>query len=204
MSLDPGLAPENPDNVLARMRQGMRPEAQPSPVAPMNGLSAAADRFQAPPVTMHQVIVPQPHEAAPTHWHQHIAHAHAVTGVPVSVLDAVMRQESGYRADARSLVGAIGLMQLMPETAAGLGVNPHDPGQNVLGGAKYLKQMHDMFGNWDSALAAYNAGPGALRPSRQNPAYQIWQAPYNKGYAETRNYVERIKADIARRYGGIQ
>jgi soluble lytic murein transglycosylase-like protein len=180
----------------------MRPEAQPSPTNVM----VAADRQVTPPVTMHQVIVPaQDHgPAAPTHWHQHIAHAHAVTGVPVSVLDAVMRQESGYRADARSPVGAIGLMQLMPETAAGLGVNPHDPAQNVLGGAKYLKQMYDMFGNWDSALAAYNAGPGALRPSRQNPAYQIWQAPYNTGYAETRNYVKTIKADIARRYGGIK
>lgn len=195
-----GLTPENPDNVLARMRQAMTPEAQPSPT---NGLAVAADRQQMPPVTMHEVRLPQ-HDAAPTHWHQHIAHAHALTGVPVSVLDAVMRQESGYRADARSPVGAIGLMQLMPETAAGLGVNPHDPGQNVLGGAKYLKQMHDMFGNWDSALAAYNAGPGALRPSRQDSRYQIWQAPYNKGYAETRNYVERIKADIAHRYGGIQ
>jgi soluble lytic murein transglycosylase-like protein len=157
-------------------------------------------------VTFQRVDVPQheQHAAAPTHWHQHIAHAHAVTGVPVSVLDAVMRQESGYRADARSPVGAIGLMQLMPETAAGLGVNPHDPGQNVLGGAKYLKQMYDMFGNWDSALAAYNAGPGALRPSRQNPRTKFGRPPTTRGMPKRGTTWSTIKADIARRYGGIK
>lgn len=202
MSLDPSLIPEDQGNAMARLRQAMTPQVQPPPQV---NTMVAADRQQPLPVALHTATVPhtQPHSQAPISLHQHIAHAHALTGVPVSVIDAVMRQESSYNPAARSPVGAIGLMQLMPDTAAGLGVNPHDVGQNVLGGAKYLKQMHDMFGNWDSALAAYNAGPGALRPSRQNAAYQVWQAPYNPGYAETRNYVARIKADIAKRYGGI-
>lgn len=187
MSLSDYLAPENPDNALARMRQAMTPEAQPTPV---NGLAVAADRMPVAPVALRTATVP--HTQAPVSLHQHIAHAHALTGVPVSVLDAVMRQESSYNPNARSPVGAIGLMQLMPDTAAGLRVNPHDVGQNVLGGAKYLKQMHDMFGNWDFALAGYNAGPGAVQKYKGVPPYR-----------ETQDYVRRIRADIAHRYGGI-
>lgn len=129
-------------------------------------------------------------------WSGVIDAASASTGVPVGILEAVMHQESGGDHQALSPAGAIGLMQLMPGTAAGLHVNPHDPYQNVLGGAKYLRQMYDKFGNWESAIAAYNAGPGALAPSKQNANYQIWQAPYNHGYDETKNYVKRIKEYI--------
>jgi len=125
-------------------------------------------------------------------WTAAIDAASRQTGVPAAIIHAVMRQESGGNASARSPMGALGLMQLMPGTAAGLGVNPHDPAQNILGGAKYLRQMYDKFGDWRLALAAYNAGPGALRPSKENPYYQVWEAPYNKGYAETRNYVRSI------------
>jgi soluble lytic murein transglycosylase-like protein len=132
------------------------------------------------------------------HWAPYVTAASQQTGVPEQILEAVMRQESGGNAGAKSPVGALGLMQLMPDTARGLGVNPRDPYQNILGGARYLRQMYDKFGSWESALAAYNAGPGALAPSRQNANYQIWQAPYNKGYAETRNYVKSIKADLRR------
>ncbi len=142
-------------------------------------------------------------------WSNHVENASRATGVPVAILDGVMRQESGGQQvrgghTLSSPAGALGLMQLMPGTAAGLHVNPHDPAQNILGGAKYLKAMHDKFGSWILALAAYNAGPGALRPSKQNPNLQVWEAPYNSGYAETRNYVKNIKADIARRYGDIK
>lgn len=135
-------------------------------------------------------------------WRGAIDAASRQTGVPAALIEAVMHQESGGNPRAVSPVGALGLMQLMPETAAGLHVNPHDPHQNILGGARYLRQMYDKFGNWESAVAAYNAGPGALAPSRQNPKYQIWQAPYNSGYAETRNYVKSIREYLASQHGG--
>lgn len=135
-------------------------------------------------------------------WRGSLDAASRQTGVPAGILEAVMHQESGGNKEAVSPAGAIGLMQLMPGTAAGLRVDPHDPHQNILGGARYLRAMYDKFGNWESAIAAYNAGPGALAPSRQNPNYQIWQAPYNDGYAETRNYVKSIRDYLAAKSKG--
>ena len=73
-------------------------------------------------------------------------------------------------------------MQLMPATAASLGVsNAYDPEQNIKGGVKYLKQMYDQFGSYDLALAAYNAGPGAVQKYGGIPPY-----------SETQNYVKKI------------
>lgn len=116
------------------------------------------------------------------HWGPYVEAASRSTGVPVEVINAVMRQESGGNDKARSPVGALGLMQLMPGTAASLHVNPNDPYQNILGGAKYLRQQYDKFGSWELALAAYNAGPGAVAKYKGIPPY-----------AETKNYVARIK-----------
>ena len=73
-----------------------------------------------------------------------------------------MQVESGGKQSARSKKGAIGLTQLMPSTAKELGVNPYDPWQNLLGGARYLRQQYERFGDWSKALAAYNAGPGRV------------------------------------------
>ena len=102
-------------------------------------------------------------------------------GVPESLFLRLVAQESGWRADAVSHKGAIGLAQLMPQTARRLGVNPRDPRQNLEGGARYLAQQYRSFGSWRLALAAYNAGPGAVEAYGGVPPYD-----------ETRTYVRVI------------
>lgn len=95
---------------------------------------------------------------------------------------AVAQTESGGNQEVVSPAGAIGVMQLMPETAAGLGVNPYDKQQNIEGGVKYLRQMMDTFGgDVQKAVAAYNAGPQAVRDYNGIPPYR-----------ETQNYVNKV------------
>jgi soluble lytic murein transglycosylase-like protein len=101
--------------------------------------------------------------------------------VPEDLFLRLVQQESGWRADARSHKGAIGLAQLMPGTARVLGVNPHDPHQNLEGGARYLAEQYRSFGSWRLALAAYNAGPGAVAKYGGIPPFR-----------ETQNYVKVI------------
>jgi soluble lytic murein transglycosylase-like protein len=84
------------------------------------------------------------------------------SGVPPDLAVAVARQESGLNQSARGTSGEVGVFQLMPGTASDLNVNPYDLNQNVQGGISYLKQMYDRFGDWTTALLAYNAGPGAV------------------------------------------
>ena len=102
-------------------------------------------------------------------------------GVPSGLFLRLVQQESGWNPSAVSPKGAIGLAQLMPQTARVLGVDPHDPAQNLEGGARYLRQQYDRFGNWRLALAAYNAGPEAVERHGGVPPYR-----------ETRNYVRVI------------
>lgn len=84
-------------------------------------------------------------------------------GIPVGLFDAMIIRESGYQADIYSPKNAFGLTQLMPATAVGLGVDRYDVEQNLRGGARYLRQQLDSFGQVHLALAAYNAGPGRVR-----------------------------------------
>ena len=102
--------------------------------------------------------------------------------VDARLVNAVAQAESGGDQSAVSPVGAIGVMQLMPDTAAGLGVNPYDKKQNIEGGAKYLREMLDTFGgDVKKAVAAYNAGPAAVKAYGGVPPYP-----------ETQAYVDRV------------
>ncbi|MFL0253055.1 lytic transglycosylase domain-containing protein [Clostridium neuense] len=105
-------------------------------------------------------------------------------GVDKKLIMSVIKQESDFDPNSTSGVGAEGLMQLMPSTARELGVtNAYDIEQNVDGGTKYLKELLDMFGNTKLAVAAYNAGPNAVKNSGGN---------INGLPSETRNYVTKV------------
>ena len=117
-----------------------------------------------------------------------ITAAAKANGIDPALLAGLIKQESGFNPNAGSAAGARGLTQLMPSTAAGLGVtNVLDPGQSIQAGAKYLKEQLDAFGgDVTKALAAYNAGPGAVKRFGGVPPY-----------AETQNYVRRVQAYAA-------
>ena len=113
----------------------------------------------------------------------HMIHeAAAKYAVDPKLVSAVAEVESGGNQNAVSSAGAIGVMQLMPDTAAELGVNPYDMKSNVEGGAKYLREMLDTFdGDVKKAVAAYNAGPNAVKAYGGVPPY-----------AQTQNYVTNV------------
>lgn len=109
-------------------------------------------------------------------WAGAIEEAATRNGVDPALLGALVWTESGFQADAVSHAGARGLAQLMPATAAGLGVDPDDPAQNLDGGARFLKAMLDQFGAVELGLAAYNAGPGRVAQAGGIPAIPETQA----------------------------
>ncbi|NCU10754.1 MAG: lytic transglycosylase domain-containing protein [Sphingomonadaceae bacterium] len=125
--------------------------------------------------------------AGPPQWQAHVAYLSQKYDVSPALIEALVWQESRWRPNARSPVGASGLAQLMPGTARELGVNPWDPFANLEGGVRYLRQQLDRFdGDVEKALAAYNAGPG-----------RVLRAGGVPNIRETRGYVASIMARLA-------
>ena len=121
-------------------------------------------------------------------WENEILAVSTKYKIEPAVIAAVIEQESGGNPNALSRTGAIGLMQLMPATARGLGVNPFDPGENIEGGAKYLSIQLKRFGDLNLALAAYNAGPGAVASKK-----------YLR-FSETQGYISNIPNNLIPKY----
>jgi soluble lytic murein transglycosylase-like protein len=96
---------------------------------------------------------------------QQIVAAATSVGVDPAIALAVAQRESNFNQGALGSSGEVGMFQLMPATAASLGVNPYDATQNIQGGVAYLAQMYGIFGDWNDALAAYNWGPGNVSNS---------------------------------------
>ena len=113
---------------------------------------------------------------------------HAIEmGVDPAIALSIARTESGFRHEARSSHGAVGVFQLMPSTARRMGYNPYLLNENIKAGITYYKKMYNMFGSVELALAAYNAGPGNVKKYNAVPPY-----------AETRRFVNKIMTDVNR------
>ena len=105
-------------------------------------------------------------------------------GVDPAIALSIAKTESGFRHEARSSHGAVGVFQLMPSTARRMGLNPYNLDDNIKGGIMYYKSMYKMFGSMELALAAYNAGPANVKKYRAVPPF-----------SETRRFVAKITAD---------
>ena len=175
---DEGLVLSNLDSLpLPAVASAPAPaaaDAVPSARAPLKRMSESTARRK-------EMFAPMVRAAAQAH------------GLPEALLHAVIEVESGFDAAAVSPKGALGLMQLMPDTARDLRVrDARDPASNIDGGARYLKELLARFGNDLSlALAAYNAGPGAVQRSGGIPRN-----------TETQNYVPRVMARYQRLQNG--
>ena len=172
------------DSLVLVLRGGGEIVCEPSVIARI-----AADEVPYPepeePSAMEPLpeVSSQPEAASVSPYAEIINAAAANHGVDAKLVRAVIQVESAYRASARSRKGAMGLMQLMPETARRYQVtNPYDPKSNIEGGIKHLKSLLGRF-QLASALAAYNAGEAAVARFRGVPPYP-----------ETRDYVSRVLA----------
>ena len=175
-SVDEGISPSLAFNLVEH-------RAGPPPSLPMRQAIPAVAR-----TTSHLSAT----NRARTHVLAFIRAAEMRHALPLGLLEALVEVESAFQPGAISRAGAMGLSQLMPATARALGVlNPFDARANVDGGARYLRAMLDRFGSIKLALAAYNAGPGAVLRSRGVPAN-----------SETPAYVAKVLA--AWSFGGVR
>ncbi|MBU6429966.1 MAG: lytic transglycosylase domain-containing protein [Cyanobacteria bacterium REEB65] len=150
--------------------------------SPLNDVEQVLDRIQQISARFVPVAPPGPKSGASGAFGSLLDSVAASNHLDPKLVQAVMQAESGGDPTATSQKGAMGLMQLMPETAKDLGVqDPYDPAQNLQGGAKFLRQMLDQFGNVPEALAAYNAGPNAVTKYGGIPPY-----------SETQHYVREV------------
>lgn len=199
MGHDGALTPSQPQDRFARTyRDGMRQSGQDDGLAILgttfskSGESEAQLAARTRPAPLPKGDVLSAIEATALRYGSHPGLRKA--GLSVSdwrvLYRANIEVESGYRQAAVSSAGAIGLGQLMPATASDLGVDPNDPLQNLDGSARYLAMMLQEFGDPRLALAAYNAGPEAVRRSRGIPPFP-----------ETQNHVARVLR-VARRLQG--
>lgn len=159
--------------------QAFSPPVQTAAPGTFSGMVASAmDQAPLQPVQSMNVIPPPQIDAM-------VNTNAAQFGVDPALVKAIIANESGFNANATSKTGAQGLMQLEPETAAGLGVdNAYDPSQNISGGTRYIRSLLERFhGDLRLAIAAYNAGPGAVEKYGGIPPY-----------AETQNYVQNVLA----------
>lgn len=159
-----------------RIREFVPDDAPPAvpPASPAATSSPAPQSSPAPMAPTPAVPVPDPKRL--------LDEAAERYGVPAAFLHSVARTESAYRVNAVSHKGAIGIMQLMPSTAAELGADPHNPAENIDAGARHLRDLLERYdGSAHKALSAYNAGAGAVQRYGGVPPYR-----------ETVNYVDRV------------
>jgi soluble lytic murein transglycosylase-like protein len=190
-----GLATGARADVLELGPEGARWVAGPLAASAATADPSQAAAAAAEPIMIEGLVVPDSAIADPARHAagvplRYTAKIHELAArfdLSPSLLEALVWQESRWREDARSPVGAQGLAQLMPGTARYLGVDPRDPFQNLEGGARYLREQLDRFdGDLEKALAAYNAGPGRVERANGIPNIR-----------ETKQYVAAIMGRLA-------
>lgn len=188
------LQPLGPEGIHARIEElrsriyarlgGPAGSGAPASLDPMPLRGAIGATAQAPLNPFGGSLAVEPENGAPPQMKSLIEQAADEAGVDRVLFEALIGQESGFNPSAVSSKGALGLSQLMPSTAAALGVtDPMDPEQNLRAGARYFAQMMRQFGDVRLALAAYNAGPGKVRRAGGVPAIP-----------ETQRHVESVLA----------